>query len=223
MDILHPTRILITSGAPQEPIDEVRYLGNRSSGKLGSHLGFVAACNGYEVTLLHGLQSVSPTSHPRLRAIPFSSTRDLAAKLREHWPSHEILIMAAAVADFTPRGGQQKGKKRRGEALTISFSPTEDLVASLAKSSRDDQKIIAFALEEADNLEESAKAKLKRKHVDAIVANPLETMDSSSIQASVLLKDGSTITPPENCSKEEFAVWLVNNLDVITRTTSDAP
>ena len=223
MNDLHPTRIVITAGATQEPIDEVRFLGNHSSGKLGALIAFAAADVGYEVTILHGLQSISPTSHPRLNAIPFTSSRDLAAKLDELWPSHSILIMTAAVSDYTPRGGQVQGKLKRDGAMTLELTPTEDIVASLSKKSRDDQRIIAFALEETEGLEEAARAKLLRKHVDAIVANPLETMDSSHIQATVLLKDGGEITVPDKCSKAEFAVWLVKNINTITCSTSDTP
>jgi phosphopantothenoylcysteine decarboxylase/phosphopantothenate--cysteine ligase len=219
MDNLHPTRILITSGATQEPIDEVRYLGNHSSGKLGTLLASTAATEGYDVTLLYGHQSITPTCHPRLSSIQFSSSRDLKAKLQEFWPSHDILIMAAAVSDFTPRGGQVQGKKCRGEETTIALSPTDDIVASLAKTSGNHQKIIAFALEETEHLEERAKAKLSRKQVDVIIANPLETMGSSSIEAIVFRKDGTTINPPQDCSKAKFAVWLVNNLDELISST----
>lgn len=222
MNDSYPTRIVITAGATQEPLDEVRFLGNRSSGKLGTLIAFAAADFGHEVTLLHGIGCISPSSHPRLRSIPFTSSRDLAAKLDELWPSHSILIMAAAVSDYTPRGGQVHGKLKRGDAIAIELTPTEDIVASLATRSRDDQRIIAFALEEAESLEQSAREKLVRKHVDAIIANPLETMDSSNIQASVLLKSGNTINPPNQCSKAHFAAWLVKHLDVLTCSTSDA-
>ncbi len=223
MDNLHPTRILITSGATQEPIDEVRYLGNRSSGKLGSLIALTAASKGHIVTLLHGNQSILPASHPRLTPIPFSSSRDLKAKLLEHWTSHEILIMAAAVSDFTPRGGQVQGKQARGDDLCIDFTPTEDIVAALAQSSMHHQRIIAFALEEANNLEERAKAKLARKQVDAIIANPLETIDSSFIQALIFKKNGIKLDSPKKCTKAEFAIWLVNHLDEITSSTCTTP
>ena len=127
--------------------------------------------------------------------------------------------MAAAVSDFTPRGGQVQGKQDRGDTLTIDFIPTEDIVAALAQSSRRDQRIIAFALEEAENLKERAIAKLTLKQVDAIIANPLETMDSSFIQALVFRKDGITLDSPKKCTKAEFAHWLVNHLEDITSST----
>ena len=215
----HTTRILITSGATLEPLDDVRYLGNRSSGKLGTLLAYAAACTGYEVTLLSGAQSIQPTAHPRLTAIPFSTARDLRAKLVEHWPSHSILIMAAAVADFTPVGGQSHGKFMRDDALTITYTQTEDIVAELASTSREDQRVIAFALEESAHLEERGRAKLLRKKVDAIVANPLETMDSNEIDAVILKKDGSSVSLDGITTKAEFAHWLILHLEEILPTT----
>jgi phosphopantothenoylcysteine decarboxylase/phosphopantothenate--cysteine ligase len=214
-----PSRILITAGSTQEPIDEVRFLGNRSSGKLGALLALAAADSGYEVTLLHGPRSALPSSHPRLHAVPFTSSRDLKAKLDEYWPSHSILIMAAAVSDYTPKGGQVDGKLKRGKSMSLDLVPTEDIVASLSTIAREDQRIIAFALGEPEELNNIAQAKLIRKGVDAIVANPLETMESSKINATVLLKDGSELNPPALCSKAEFSRWLIENLNLVTRLT----
>jgi phosphopantothenoylcysteine decarboxylase/phosphopantothenate--cysteine ligase len=223
MNDLIPTRILVTTGATQESIDDVRYLGNRSSGKLGCLIALSAAIKGYEVSLLHGIQSISPSLHPRIHSTPFTSTRDLRAKLDEHWPSHEILIMAAAVSDYTPRGGQLHGKIKRGDELNIPLSPTKDIVASLAQHKREDQRIIAFALEEPEKLDVAAREKLQRKHVDAIVANPLETMNSSNIQWTIYLKDGRTLSQPGICTKAAFARWLTDNLDAITSATPCTP
>ena len=219
MNTHQPTRILITSGATQEPIDEVRFLGNRSSGLLATLLAFESAVQGYEVTILHGNGSLDPPSHPRIRSMPFSSERDLQAKLHELWPSHTILIMAAAVADFTPKGGQLQGKVHRDSPLTIELSPTEDIVHALAEQSREDQRILAFALEEQKHLIERAKAKQIRKNVTAIVANPLETMQSNVISASVFCKNGECIQPEEGQSKPQFAVWLIENLASILETS----
>ena len=223
MNDLNPTRVLITAGATQEPIDEVRYFGNRSSGKLGCLLALAAAESGHAVTLLHNTQSLTPTAHPRMRCIPFTTTRDLAAKADEHWPSHSILIMAAAVADFTPQGGQLQGKVKRSDELTIKCTSTDDIVASLAANKREDQRIIAFALGEQETLRAVALEKLERKNVDAIVANPLETMDSSLIDATVILRSGETRSPIHASTKASFARWLIDNLDDITCPTSLRP
>jgi phosphopantothenoylcysteine decarboxylase/phosphopantothenate--cysteine ligase len=215
----NPTRLLISAGATKEAIDSVRYIGNKSSGQLGVLLGLAGAVHSYDVTLLLGTNSTTPPSHPRLKTIWFSSARDLDAKLKELWPSHNILIMAAAVADFTPRGGQSKSKIRRGSTDTIELSPTDDIVANLAKNAREDQRVICFALEEPSKLEVIALEKMKRKEVDAIVANPLETMESKNISAQVMRKDGKLISPPQDIQKSQFAQWLIEHLDDILETT----
>jgi len=220
MNNYNPIRLLVTSGATNEPIDEVRFLSNTSSGRLGCAIALTAAIAKHEVTLLHASSTIPPTKHPRLNSISFSSCRDLDAKMQEHWPSHDVLIMAAAVADFTQKGGRRSGKMKRDQSATINLTPTEDLVAKIAADSRSDQRIIAFALEESEELQDAARAKLARKKVDAIVANPLETMDSTEISATIFCKDGRTMTPPKNMPKADFAVWLIQSLDEITQPSS---
>jgi phosphopantothenoylcysteine decarboxylase/phosphopantothenate--cysteine ligase len=219
MSRANPIRLLITAGATQEHIDGVRFIGNRSSGQLGATLALFSAIRGYEVTLLLGANSVKQTAHPRLITVPFSSTRDLQAKLLELWPTHRILIMAAAVADFTPKSGQIEGKIRRGESPQLDLIPTEDLVSGLASNAREDQRILAFALEHTDNLPASALEKLERKKVDAIVANPLATMDANTISAEIYCKDGRRLAPAPDLQKPEFANWLIEHLDEILTIT----
>ena len=208
---MSPT-ILITAGATRELLDPVRFIGNHSSGHLGCQLALAAAISGCKTTLLLSGAGESPTCHPRLKTHRFTTTRDLESLIHQHWPSHSILIMAAAVADFTPKGGSQDSKIPRGNTMSLSLVPTADLVAIAAKSARDDQKVIAFALGEHDTFEEEAKEKLKRKGVDAIVANPLRTMNAKNITATIFTKDGKSWSPPSECSKTEFASWLVENL-----------
>lgn len=208
---MSPT-ILITAGATREQIDHVRFLGNRSSGHLGCQLALAFAVEGFHTTLLLGAGSESPSCHPRLETHVFSSTRDLKALLHQHWPSHQYLIMAAAVADFTPKGGAAQEKIPREAEMILELVPTPDLVAGAAKTARDDQKIIAFALGEMHTLEQVAKDKLKRKCVDAIVANPLQSMDAQNITATVYTKDGRTFSPPPTISKSNFARWLIQHL-----------
>jgi phosphopantothenoylcysteine decarboxylase / phosphopantothenate---cysteine ligase len=213
------THLLITAGGTVEPLDDVRFIGNRSSGQLGCLLAQTAAAQSYEVTLLLGPNTVNPPCHPRLNTIPFSSTRDLSAKLKELWPSHALLIMAAAVADFTPKGGHTNGKIRRGNSLTIEMAPTDDIVADLASTKRTDQRIIGFALEEPDELHTAAISKLQRKKLDAIVANPLVTMESQTITATVFCKDGRELSPHPQLQKSHFAKWLIEHLNEILSTT----
>lgn len=212
---LMSTRLLITAGATCEPIDAVRYIGNRSSGNLGCQLALAGAIGSYETTLLLAKGSRTPTSHPRMSYQYFTTTRDLDAKLSQHWPSHSVLIMAAAVADFTPRGGSVDKKIARQSGMTLDLVPTHDLVKKASKVARDDQRIIAFALGSPESLEEETRLKLVNKGVDAIVANPLKTMDANKITATVYCKGGKQFCPPPNISKPAFASWLIENLEEI--------
>ena len=126
--------------------------------------------------------------------------------------------MAAAVADYRPAEADDPSKRpRTGEPWDLRLVPTPDLVAGLAAISRADQAVIGFALEPADRLLENARGKLEQKSLAAIVANPLETIDSQDIRAIVLLRDGRTLRPPGGAvSKREFARWLLDQLEVVT-------
>lgn len=210
--------MLITAGPTQEPIDAVRYLANRSSGRMGIALAEASAARGRRTTLLLGPTPLGPTEHSRLTTVRFRTTADLEALLAEHWPEHEVLVMAAAVADYRPaRPPAPTSKHRRtGEAWNLRLEPTPDLLAGLAPITRPDQLTIGFALEPAEELAESARKKLDAKRVDAIVANPLETMGSDAIRATLILSDGRELTPPHaECTKREFAEWLLDQLPAI--------
>ena len=199
-------------GATIETIDPVRYLSNWSSGTLGCAIALAVASAGHRVTVLHGIQSQKPQKHPRITTVPFDSTRDLAAKCKEYWPSQDLLIMAAAVADFTPVGGAQSEKIRRTDGQLLELVSTDDVVADLAQSKRESQRIIAFSLTSKSELLEIAKEKLKRKSVDAIVANPLKTMNSREIEGIMLTKEGKILNSESCVSKASFAKWLVSKL-----------
>lgn len=204
-------RILITAGPTYEPIDAVRFIGNRSSGKLGIALAREAHTRGMDVTLLLGPVSTESPTGPAVHR--FRTTAELQSLLREHGSRAEIVIMAAAVADYRPKSVQAEGKiKRAAAGLTLELEATPDLLAELGANRRPGQRLIGFALEPRERLVESAKNKLERKRVDAIVANELETMDAETIRATVFTKDRS-IDTPGMMHKDAFAPWL---LDVIT-------
>jgi phosphopantothenoylcysteine decarboxylase/phosphopantothenate--cysteine ligase len=180
-DSIHPSsgpRLLVTAGPTHEPIDAVRFLGNRSSGRMGWSLADAAARRGWTTTLLLG-----PTESPlpvcsQVRVRRFRTAAQLADLLDEEWPGHDVLIMAAAVADYRPARPADDGKLRRDGPVVLELEPTPDLLAGLAARTRADQVTIGFALEPAERLDVSAREKLARKSLDAIVANPLETMGS---------------------------------------------
>lgn len=209
-----PLRVLITAGPTHEPIDRVRYLGNRSSGRMGVAIAAAAARRGHVTTLLLGpvpLDSPDPT---QIHTERFRTADELATLLKEHWPSHDVLIMAAAVADFRPARGTTASKIRRSDAgLTLHLEATPDLLVGLADLTRPDQFVVGFALEDETGLREAALEKLRRKHLDAIVANPLETMDAEAVRAVVLTRSGDLLDPGGTLSKTDFAVWLLDRIE----------
>jgi len=235
---MNPPRVLITAGPTHEPIDEVRYLANRSSGRLGIELAEAALDAGWVTTLALGPTPNAPrtTPHPnqgsstgsdtqardrRFQLIRFSSTADLQKCLEQHVQHADILIMAAAVADYRPvpqSPDAGAGKLRRSEeGLTLQLEATPDLVAACVQRRSQQQNtrprlIVGFALEPAEGFQEAAVAKLQRKGLDLIVANPLETMDSDTIEASVLSLRGTIATTKGPIDKREFGHWLVNLL-----------
>jgi phosphopantothenoylcysteine decarboxylase/phosphopantothenate--cysteine ligase len=216
------TKLLITAGPTHEPIDAVRFIGNRSSGRVGVALADRAAARGVDTTILLGPTPLEP-SHTGVRLIRFQTTADLQAALARHVPECETLIMAAAVADYRPSpdaaaglGGSATGKLRREKRnITIELEPTPDLLAGVSESVRASgghQRLIGFALEPREGLLDVAKRKLERKGCDAIVANPLETMDADSIEAWLVWKDGRVDGTPGTILKTEFADWLLDRV-----------
>jgi len=211
-------RILVTAGPTREPIDAVRYLSNRSSGKVG--LAIVEAALGLEwpVTLLLGPGTQYPSSHPLLETLSFTSANELQTLLETAWPESDILIMAAAVADFRPKCPLAGAKLKREGPTSLELEPVEDLLAGLAALSSPGQIRIGFALEEPKDLLERAKRKLRAKDLDAIVANPLSSMESDSIEATLIHRDGRCEELPGPTSKKEFAQWLLERISSLIHT-----
>lgn len=207
-------RLLISAGPTQEPIDRVRYIGNRSSGKLGVSLALEAAARGLDVELLLGPTCIG-CDDTRVRVLRFRTTADLEALLRDRLPHCDALVMAAAVADFRPKRPDPDAplpeKVRRADAgLRLELEPTPDLLAMCAEIRSPGQALIGFALEPRDEMLASARAKLERKRVDAIVANPLETMDADTIEAHLVRRSGATVSTPGPIAKAAFAPWLLD-------------
>lgn len=201
------TRCLITAGPTHESIDAVRFIGNRSSGRMGIAIAEAARVSGWDVTLLLGPVCAIPPMG--LRVERFTSTQDLARLLDRHFPTCDVLVMAAAVADFRPVS-TSSGKLPRSAKLTLELETTTDLVGTCAKK-RTHQRIVGFALEDTNTLKDRAFQKLKDKNLDAIVANPLETMDSARVAARIMTLDGGVHGPvsDEAMDKSQFARWLV--------------
>lgn len=203
-------KILITAGPTREPLDEVRFISNRSSGQMGLSLAQAAGDAGHDVTLLLGPVLAPADLGERVEVVRFNTTDELQALLQERFPGADLLIMAAAVADYRVANFTE-GKTERKKKLKLELEGTPDLVAGVAKTKRDEQMIVAFALEEPHQLEERAVAKMKRKGVDAIVANPLATMDDGGICGVYLTANGER-DEPGGMSKADFGKWLVKRI-----------
>ncbi len=213
-------RVLITAGPTHEPIDGVRYIGYRSSGRMGIALAEACIARGWPATLLLGPVAIPPPQHSHLSVLRFQTAADLQRLLWEHWPRHELLLMAAAVADYTVAnvGGADSHAipeklKRGSHRLILELVPTPDLLASLSPITRPSQTVIGFALEPAADLMRESLRKLQGKRLDAIVANPLETMDSTEIRATLVLSDGRSINAPGPLAKRDFAHWLLEQIE----------
>lgn len=218
---LSDRRLLITAGPTHEPIDAVRYIANRSSGRLGLVLAEVASRRGVRTTLLLGPTHLGPSDSTRFATHRFTTTSDLQALLAEHWPSHDILIMAAAVADYRPRTPVTGKLRRAAEAFAIELEPTPDLLAGLDALTRPGQYRVGFALEPESELIARARSKLASKHLDAIVANPLATMDADSIDGVLVTAAGETHPPAGLMPKSRFAAWLLDEIEGLVLTSSD--
>ena len=160
--------ILVTAGPTVEPIDPVRYITNRSSGKMGYAIAEAARDRGADVTLVSG--PVSLTAPSGVRTIPVGSSAELCAAVLENGPRMDVVIQAAAPADFTPASVSDKKIKKDGEGLTLELVPTTDIARTLGERKRPGQTFVIFAAETND-VEANARGKLGKKNADLVVAN----------------------------------------------------
>jgi phosphopantothenoylcysteine decarboxylase / phosphopantothenate---cysteine ligase len=206
-------RVLITAGPTREAIDPVRYLGNRSSGKMGAAVAQACLSMGHGVTLILGPVTIPfPSAATRF---DIESAADMHAAVLREFPRHDLLIMAAAVADYRPRHVSPTKLSRAAGALTLELEPTEDIAASASTIRQAHQRIIGFSLERAGDIAR-ARQKLLTKRLDLIVFNPLSTMNSESVEAILLYPDGRSDKVPYG-SKAQFADILLNRAVALFR------
>ena len=167
---LHGKRILITAGPTYEKIDPVRFIGNYSSGKMGFAIAEECRKRGAVVTLVAGPVSLSCSNG--IKRINVESCKEMYDATTKAFADSDIAILAAAVADFKPQKEASQKIKRGESDMTIKLCPTQDIAEALGKQKRNDQTIVAFALETNDE-ELNAKKKLEKKNADFIVLNSL--------------------------------------------------
>jgi phosphopantothenoylcysteine decarboxylase/phosphopantothenate--cysteine ligase len=211
-------RVLVTAGGTREPIDTVRYVGNRSSGRMGLALTEEAARRGAEVTLIAANVALPLPA----TAVPVETTAELEAAVRERFRDADVLIMAAAPADFRPAEPIDDKLSREGSGgLSIDFEPTTDIVAAVAAERRPDQTVIGFAAEHGDGALERGRAKLARKGLDAVVVNDISRsdigFDSTDNEVTIVLADAEREVGRR--SKSEVAAAI---LDEVARLRTSA-
>ena len=186
--------ILITAGGTQEPIDSVRFIGNRSSGRMGYALAERAAARGAEVTVIAA--NVKLPRPPGVDLVPVQTAAELGSACRRAFPAAEVLLMAAAVADFRPAApAEHKLKKTAADApRTIELEPTEDILTALAATRSPGQLLVGFAAEHGAGALDYGRGKLERKGLDAVVVNDISRpeigFDSGENEVTIISRDG---------------------------------
>ncbi|MBQ2618367.1 MAG: bifunctional phosphopantothenoylcysteine decarboxylase/phosphopantothenate--cysteine ligase CoaBC [Oscillospiraceae bacterium] len=163
-------RVMVTAGPTREPLDPVRFLSNHSSGKMGYALARMAMLRGAAVTLVSGPTALEPP--PFVETVPVTTAEEMFQAVAARQPEADILIKAAAVADYTPASvAENKMKKKEGD-LSIPLKRTQDILKYLGEHRRPGQVLVGFSME-SENVLENSRAKLQRKNVDMICANDL--------------------------------------------------
>jgi phosphopantothenoylcysteine decarboxylase/phosphopantothenate--cysteine ligase len=218
-------RVLVTAGGTREPIDSVRYVGNRSSGRMGLALAAAAVERGAEVTLV--LANVSLPVPEGVRMTRVETAAELAAVCAEGFPACDVLLMAAAVADFRPaKPADHKIKKSGPEALAeIELEPTEDILSRLATQRRAAQVLVGFAAEHGDGALAFGREKLVRKGLDVIVINDISRadigFDSEQNEVLILTRDGGEQHIPRT-AKGEVADHVLDQVGRLREVATSA-
>ncbi len=204
-------KVLVTAGPTQERLDPVRYISNHSTGKMGYAIALSAVRRGADVTLVSGKTNLqAPTG---VRFVPVVSAADMAEAVKAAAFEQDIIIKAAAVADYRPSvTADEKMKKKDGE-LSIALERTEDILAWLGNHRQKGQILCGFSME-TENLLENSRAKLEKKKIDMIVANSLRQegagFGTDTNVVTLLTKEGAEELPL--LSKEEVADRLLDRL-----------
>jgi phosphopantothenoylcysteine decarboxylase/phosphopantothenate--cysteine ligase len=215
-------RVLVSAGGTREPIDPVRFIGNRSSGRMGWALAAAAVRRGAEVTLVAA--NVSLPAPPRARRVDVETSAELADALGREFPRCHVLLMAAAPSDFRPRtaAGEKISREESGR-FEVELQPTEDILALLASKRSEGQTVVGFAAETGEGIDR-ARAKLERKGADAIVLNDVSRPDigfeSESNEVTIVEREGEHHVPL--ATKEEIAGAVLDRVEALRREAGQA-
>lgn len=190
-------RVIVTAGPTREPIDPVRVVSNRSSGLMGYRLAEAAWERGADVVLISGPTTLAPPAGVAVRKV--ESTADMEAALRSELPSADVLVMAAAPADFRPANPSDGKRPRQEGSLSLPLEPTRDILMATREVRRPGAVIVGFALETGDAVAKG-RAKLERKGLDLIVVNdatePGVGFEVATNRVTILGRNGTTVDVP---------------------------
>ncbi len=206
---LKGTRVLVTAGGTREPLDAVRYLGNRSSGRMGAAVADEAARRGADVTLIRSGSAVAPTA--QMRVLGAETARELEQVTLAAAADADVIVMAAAVADYRPVEAAAGKRTKDGDRWTVELEPTADILAQLGALRAPGQTIIGFAAEHGAGGVERARAKLERKGVDMIVMNDVSRsdigFDVDSNELTLVTPDGDQQVSRRSKQACAAAIW----------------
>jgi phosphopantothenoylcysteine decarboxylase / phosphopantothenate---cysteine ligase len=204
-------RVLVTAGGTREPLDSVRFVGNRSSGRMGFALAAEAARRGATVTVIAANTALDAT--PGVRYVEVQTAEEVRDATLQRLADVDLLLMAAVVADFRPANPEDAKISKEGrDALTVDLVPTADVLAEAAAQRREGQIIVGFAAEHGPEGVERARAKLERKTLDAIVVNDISRpdigFDSDHNEVAILGQNAELHVP--RSTKEDVAVRVLD-------------
>ena len=202
-------RFLITAGPTREFLDPIRFISNRSSGKMGYALAS-AACQHGNVMLISGPVALKPPAG--VTFVPVTTAQEMADAVLARFADADVLIMTAAVCDFRPRLTTAHKIKKASFSGVLELVPTVDILATLGKRKRH-QVLVGFAAE-TDALEANAQDKLRRKNLDLIVANTAAAFEAETNQVTLLYRDGCVERLPE-LSKAQVARVILRRVTAL--------
>jgi phosphopantothenoylcysteine decarboxylase/phosphopantothenate--cysteine ligase len=209
-------RVLVTAGGTREAIDSVRYVGNRSSGRMGVALAGEAARRGAEVTLVAA--NVSVATPPGVRLVEVESAAELQGAALEAFAGSDVLLMAAAVADFRPSAAEDSKITKTGrDSLSLQLEPTADVLSELSAARSSGQTLVGFAAEHGEGGLERGRAKLERKRLDAVVVNDISRsdigFDSAENEVTIVTADGERAV--ERGPKSAVAAAILDEVEAL--------
>jgi phosphopantothenoylcysteine decarboxylase/phosphopantothenate--cysteine ligase len=214
-------RVLVTAGGTREPIDSVRYVGNRSSGRMGFALAAEAARRGADVTLIAA--NVALPTPVGVRTVEVETAAELLSAAQSAFADADVLLMAAAVADFRPAEALgDKIVKSGRDRLELELEPTEDVLAALAARRSGAQTLVGFAAEHGEGALVRGRAKLERKGLDAVVVNDISRsdigFDAPDNEVTIVTAAGERRVPM--ASKRAVAAGILDEVEAIRATSA---